>query len=134
MRVKRGNVARKRRKKVLEITKGFQGPLSKLYRPAHQAMLHALSHAYRDRRRKKRDFRSLWIARIGGALEQLASGISYSKFMGQLSKNDVKLNRKVLSDIAANEPYSFRSIIEVINSPLLKVDFVKQEEKVANSD
>ena len=113
MRVKRGNVARKRRKKVLEITKGFQGPLSKLYRPAHQAMLHALSHAYRDRRRKKRDFRSLWIARIGGALEQISSGISYSKFMGQLSKNDVKLNRKVLSELAIAHPKAFSDVVEL---------------------
>ena len=112
MRVKRGNVARKRRKKVLEITKGFQGPLSKLYRPAHQAMLHALSHAYRDRRRKKRDFRRLWIARIGGALEQLSSGVSYSCFIGTLTKKDVQLNRKVLSELAISHPKAFKDVVE----------------------
>lgn len=112
MRVKRGNVARKRRKKVLEITKGFQGPLSKLFRPAHQAMLHALSHAYRDRRRKKRDFRKLWIARINAALS--ASGLSYSKFMGDMGKKDVRLNRKVLSELAISHPKTFDKVVEFV--------------------
>lgn len=112
MRVKRGNVARKRRKKVLEITKGFQGPLSKLFRPAHQAMLNALSHSYRDRRRKKRDFRNLWIARINAALDPM--GISYSKFMGNAGKKEVKLNRKVLSELAITHPNAFKQVVDYV--------------------
>lgn len=109
-RVKRGNVARKRHKKILKLAKGFQGSLSKLYRPAKQAVLHALTNAYRDRRRKKRDFRSLWIARINAALD--AKDVSYSKFMGQCKDKNVGLNRKVLAYIAVHEPHVFDDIVE----------------------
>jgi large subunit ribosomal protein L20 len=110
-RVKRGNVARKSRKKVFALAKGFRGASSKLYRPAHQAVLNALTHAYKDRRLKKRDFRGLWITRINAALDVL--GVSYSKFTGNLKKQNINLNRKVLSELAIQEPEVFKKIVEV---------------------
>jgi large subunit ribosomal protein L20 len=110
VRVKRGNVARKRRKKILNLAKGFRGGLSKLFRPANQAVLHALSYAFKDRRRKKRDFRNLWVARINAAL--FGKEISYSKFIGVLTKEKVSLNRKMLSAIALEEPEVFQNIID----------------------
>jgi len=109
-RVKRGNVARKRRKKVLKLTKGFRGSLSKLFRPAQQALLHALTNSYRDRRRKKRTFRTLWIARVNAALDRV--GISYSKFTGDLKKNNIEVNRKMLSELAIRHPDALEAIIK----------------------
>ncbi|NQY74729.1 MAG: 50S ribosomal protein L20 [Candidatus Margulisbacteria bacterium] len=111
-RVKRGNIRRKRHQKVLSRTKGFRGSLSKLYRPAHQVMLHALSYAYKDRRRRKRDFRALWIARISAALK--STDLSYSKFIGLLKKKDIHLNRKMISEIAIQEPGVLTHIIETV--------------------
>jgi len=112
MRVKRGNVARKRRKKVLKLAKGFRGSLSKLYRPAHQAVLHAGINAYKDRRLKKRQFRQLWIARINAFLEE--KGLSYSKFMGLCKDKNIALNRKVLSEIAYHNPETLNNLINFI--------------------
>lgn len=112
-RVKRGNVARNRKKKLFKLTKGFRGPLSKLYRPAHQALLHALTNSYRDRRRKKRDFRNVWIIRINAALELM--GLSYSKFIGAASKKEVKINRKMLAELAHSEADVFKSVVEFVN-------------------
>lgn len=111
-RVKRGNVSRKRHKKVLKHTKGFQGPLSKLYRPAHQAYLHSLSHAFRDRRRKKRDFRSLWIIRLNAGLRAL--GITYSSFISKATTKEIALNRKVLSELAISKPDVFKQIVDIV--------------------
>lgn len=109
-RVKRGNTSRNRHKKVLKLAKGFRGGLSKLYRPAHQAVLHALSNMYKHRRLRKRDFRSLWIARINGALDQ--RGVSYSKFMGSLNKQNIQINRKMLSEVAIEHPEVFDKLVE----------------------
>jgi large subunit ribosomal protein L20 len=111
-RVKRGNVARNRRKKVLKLAKGFRGSLSKLYRPAHQAVLHALSYSTRDRRSRKRDFRALWIARINGALQNF--DITYSKFMGKCKAKGIELNRKVLSELAIHEAETFSNVVEFV--------------------
>ena len=113
-RVKRGNVARKRRKKILDLAKGFRGGLSKLYRPAHQAVLHALSNKYRDRRLRKRSFRSLWIVRINAGL--IEHGISYSKFMGMLQKKSIQLNRKTLSQLAATEKDIFDDVVKQVTA------------------
>jgi large subunit ribosomal protein L20 len=110
VRVKRGNVARNRRKKVLKFAKGYRGGLSKLYRQAHQAVLQAMRHMYVDRRDKKGDFRALWISRINAATN--AHGVSYSKFMGQLKQKDIIVNRKMLSELAISNPEVFRSIVE----------------------
>ena len=108
-RVKRGNVARNRRKKVLKQTKGFRGSLSKLFRPAQQALLHALSNSYRDRRRKKRDFRKLWIARISASLTQ--HNITYSKFLGACKSKNIEINRKVLAELALNKADDFATLV-----------------------
>ncbi len=113
-RVKRGNVARKRRKKILKLAKGFRASLSVLYRQAKPAVFRALTYQYRDRRQRKRNFRKLWIARINGAL--FGTGISYSRFMNLLTKKDIKLNRKMLSEIAIESPDSFKEITELVKA------------------
>lgn len=111
-RVKRGNVARKRRKKQLKLAKGFKGSLSKLFRPASQALLHAGNNAYRDRRLKKREFRKLWILRLNAALQE--KEVRYSTFIGECVKKNIGLNRKVLAEIALNEPRTFENIIKSV--------------------
>lgn len=113
-RVKRGNVARKRRKKILKLAKGFRGSHSKLFRTANQQVMKALRSAYRDRRRRKRDFRRLWIARINAAARH--NGISYSKLIGNLKKADIQLNRKMLAQMAVLDPDGFAKVVEVANS------------------
>jgi large subunit ribosomal protein L20 len=109
-RVKRGNVARKRRKKILKLAKGFRGSHSKLFRTANQQVMKALRNAYRDRRKKKRDFRRLWITRINAAAR--LNGLSYSKLINQLQKADITLNRKVLAQLAMVDPAAFAKIVE----------------------
>ena len=107
-RVKRGNVARKRRNKILRLAKGFRGGNGTLFRTANQRVMKALCNAYRDRRRRKRDFRRLWIARINAASR--LNGLSYSKFMGSLKKADIKINRKMLAQLAVTDPKTFADI------------------------
>jgi large subunit ribosomal protein L20 len=109
MRVKRGNVARKRRKKILKLAKGFRGAGSKLFRTANQQVMKALRSAYRDRRRKKRDFRKLWIARINAATR--AQGLRYNEFIDGLKKSDIQLNRKMLARLAMLDPDAFTQVI-----------------------
>ncbi|PZD73653.1 50S ribosomal protein L20 [Acaryochloris thomasi RCC1774] len=111
MRVKRGNVARKRRKKILKLAKGFRGSHSRLFKIANQQVMKALRNAYRDRRKRKRDFRRLWIARINAAARQ--NGVSYSKLMGQMKKADVQINRKMLAQLAATDPATFSKVVSV---------------------
>jgi large subunit ribosomal protein L20 len=113
-RVKRGNVARKRRKKVLKLAKGFRGSHSKLFRTANQQVMKALRYAYRDRRNRKRDFRRLWITRINAAARM--HGISYSKLIGQLKQADIELNRKMLAQMAVLDPDGFSKVVEVAQS------------------
>lgn len=113
-RVKRGNVARKRRKKILKLAKGFRGSHSKLFRTANQQVMKALRNAYRDRRKRKRDFRRLWITRINAAARM--HGLSYSKFTHQLKKAEVGLNRKMLAQIAMVDPQAFAKVVEVAKS------------------
>ncbi|MDP2480106.1 MAG: 50S ribosomal protein L20 [Candidatus Palauibacterales bacterium] len=106
------NVARnKRRKKILEEAKGYFGGRSKLYRPAKNAVERGWQYAYRDRRRKKRDFRRLWISRINAAARQ--NGLSYSRFINGLKTADIKLNRKVLADLAVREPEAFAELTRI---------------------
>jgi len=101
-----------RRKKILKQAKGFFGRRKNVYTVAKNAIEKALSYAYRDRKTKKRNFRALWIQRINaGAREH---GMSYSQFMGLIKKNNIDLNRKVLADLAMNEPEVFKSIVEKI--------------------
>ena len=107
-RVKRGFKARRRRNKVLKLAKGYRGARSKLFRSATEAVDRALNYAFRDRRVKKRDFRSLWIVRINAASR--ISGLSYSKFIFGLKKANVQIDRKVLADIAVTDPNGFEQI------------------------
>jgi large subunit ribosomal protein L20 len=110
-RVKRGNVARKRRKKILKLAKGFRGSHSTLFRTANQQVMKALRSAYRDRKKRKRDFRRLWIARINAAARQ--QGISYSQLIGNLKKANIQLNRKMLAQMAVLDPSSFSKVIQL---------------------
>jgi large subunit ribosomal protein L20 len=113
-RVKRGNVARKRRNKILKLAKGFRGSHSKLFRTANQQVMKALRSAYRDRRRRKRDFRRLWITRINAAARQ--EGLSYSRLIGQLKKANIEINRKMLAQMAVLDPQSFSKVVEVASN------------------
>lgn len=112
MRVKRGVVRRAKHKIILKKAKGYIGRRKSVFRLAKQAILKAGQFAYRDRRAKKRDFRSLWIVRINAAVREF--GMSYSEFMKKLSVANITLNRKILADLAKNEPKSFKAIIEKI--------------------
>jgi len=112
MRVKRSTTARRRHKKILKLAKGFRGGRSKLYREAKQAVIHAGADAYRGRKLKKRTNRGLWIIRINAALG--AHNISYSQFMGTLKKKKIELDRKVLSQIAIEDPKAFDDLVKKV--------------------
>jgi large subunit ribosomal protein L20 len=116
MRVKRGFKARKRRKKVLKLAKGFRGGRSKLFRTAADAVDKALMYAYRDRRVRKRDFRRLWIARINAAARM--NNLSYSKFIHGLKLADVRLDRKVLAELAVSDPFGFSKIASMASQQI----------------
>ena len=116
MRIKRGFKARKRRKKVLKLAKGFRGGHSKLYRTAADAVDKALMYAYRDRRVRKREFRRLWIVRINAAARM--NDLSYSKFMNGLKKAGIELDRKVLADLAVSDPAGFTQIAALASQQL----------------
>ena len=115
-RVKRGVTARARHKKVLALAKGFRGRRKNVYRIAKQAVMKAGQYAYRDRRAKKREFRRLWIARINAGSRAL--GLTYSKFVAGLKKAKIDLDRKVLADLAVNDPAAFGSIVETVKAQL----------------
>ncbi len=118
MRIKRGVNAAKKRRKIMKLSKGYFGAKSKLYRVARQAVMKSLSYAYVGRKRKKRDFRKLWIARINAACR--LNGMSYSTFMHGLKLADVNLNRKVLADIAVNDAAGFTALTETAKAKLAK--------------
>ena len=111
MRVKRGNVLRKRHKKILKLAKGFIGARSRIFKVANCAVMVALKYQYRDRRVLKRNMRRLWIVRINAAARQY--GLSYSKFMNALKKSSITVNRKMLADLAVKEPEAFEQIVAV---------------------
>ncbi len=111
MRVKRGKTAHKRHKKYLKMAKGYRGSRSRLYSTARETVERALCFAYRDRKRKKRDFRKLWIIRINAAARE--HGLSYSRFMNGLNQAGVELDRKVLADMAVNEKAAFARLAEI---------------------
>ena len=115
-RVKGALATRKRRKKILKLAKGYFGAKSKLYRVARQAVMKSLSYAYVGRKAKKRDFRRLWIARINAGCR--ANGMSYSTFMHGLKLAEVNLNRKVLADMAINDPAGFTALTETAKAQL----------------
>ena len=103
---------RARRKKVLKQAKGFFGRRKNVWTVAKNAVDKAMLYSYRDRRNKKRSFRALWIARINAGAR--IHGLSYSQFMGKLKANDIELNRKVLADLAMNNPEAFKAVIEKV--------------------
>lgn len=111
-RVKRGFVARKRRKKVLKLTKGFRGSSSTLFRVANQQKMKALKFAYRDRRRKKRDLRSLWISRINASVRHY--NLNYNQVMFKLKQLNIQINRKWLAQLAVRDPQVFSELIKKI--------------------
>jgi len=111
MRVKRGFKARRRRKKVLKLAKGFRGGRSKLFRTAADSVDKALMYAYRDRRQRKRDFRKLWITRINAGARM--NDLSYSRLIHGLKKAGVELDRKVLAELAVSDPQGFTQIAKM---------------------
>ena len=115
-RVKRGVTAHARHKKILKLAKGFRGRRKNVFRIAKQAVMKAGQYAYRDRRTRKRVFRQLWIARINAASREL--GVTYSKFMAGLKKAKIDLDRKVLADMAVNDPAGFGSIVAKVKAQL----------------
>ena len=115
-RVKRGVTSRAKHKKVLKAVKGQWGRRKNTIRVARQAMEKAMQYAYRDRRNKKREFKSLWIQRINAGVRM--EGLTYSKFINALNKSKIKMDRKVLADIAYNEPEVFKSIVKKVQSSL----------------
>jgi len=109
-RVKRGVQARRRHKKVLKAAKGYYGARSRSFRVAKQAVIRAGQYAYRDRRQRKRQFRSLWIVRINAAARE--HGLSYSRFMHGLAKAEIEMDRRVLADLAVHEKEAFGALAE----------------------
>jgi large subunit ribosomal protein L20 len=118
VRVKRGKVGHRRHKKVLNAAKGFRGSRSKSYRAAKETLLRAGAFAYRDRKKRKRDFRQLWIIRINAAAR--GKGLSYSRFMDGLNKVGVKLNRKMISELAIADSSAFDALVEKAEAALKK--------------
>jgi len=112
MRVKRGTTSRHRHTKLLKAAKGFRGRRKNTVKLAKQAVMKAGQNAYKDRRLKKREFRSLWIIRLNAALK--LHGIQYSRFIRQMEEKKVVLNRKVLSELALSEPDAFKKVVEVV--------------------
>jgi large subunit ribosomal protein L20 len=115
-RAKRGNKRLERRKKILKLAKGYRGTKSKLYRSAKESVERGLNFAYTGRKLKKRDFRSLWIVRISAAARM--NGLNYSQFMHGLKLSGIELDRKVLADIAANQPEAFADLAGQVRSAL----------------
>ena len=109
MRIKRGNVSRKRHKKILKLAKGFIGARSRIFKVANIAVMKALKYAYRDRRATKRNMRRLWIVRINAAVRE--EGMSYSRFIDGLSKAGILINRKALSNMAIEDPAAFKAVV-----------------------
>ncbi|HZB97870.1 MAG TPA: 50S ribosomal protein L20 [Candidatus Sulfotelmatobacter sp.] len=115
-RVKRGVTARARHKKVLKLAEGLSGSHHRLFKAANEAVMHSLAYAYRDRRQRKGDMRALWIARINAAARQ--NGIAYSRLMHGLKSAGVEVNRKMLADLAVNDPPAFNRLVEVARTAL----------------
>ena len=111
MRVKRGNVSRKRHKKILKLAKGFKGARSRIFKVANTAVMKALKYAYRDRRTTKRNMRRLWIVRINAAVRE--RGMSYSRFLNACKKANIVVNRKMLAELAVSDEKAFSKIVDI---------------------
>jgi large subunit ribosomal protein L20 len=115
-RVKGGSRAHQRHVKVLKLARGYRGAKSKLYRPAHEQVMHSLAYAYAHRKDRKGDFRKLWIARINAAAR--SNGMSYSRFINGLNRAGVAVNRKMLSELAIHDAQSFSQLVEMAKASL----------------
>ena len=115
-RAKRGVAAHRRHKAILQRAKGYRYSRKLLFKPANEAVLHALAYAFRDRRQRKRDFRRLWIARVNAAARQ--SGLTYNRFVYGLRQAGVEIDRKVLADLAVRDSGSFARLVEVAKNSL----------------
>lgn len=113
-RTKTGFTRHRRHKKVLKLTKGFRGTNNRLYKRAHEALLHAGQYAYIGRKLRKRDMRSLWITRISAGLKSIDENLQYSRFMNGLKKANIELNRKMLSEIAIADFNTFKSLVSKV--------------------
>ena len=113
-RVKRGLVSRRKHNKLHSLTKGFRGTKSRLIKVGKEAMLHAGAYAFHGRKLRKRDFRGLWITRIGEAVKQ--EGFSYSVFVNKLKKANIELDRKILSDIVVNDKPTFKQLVDSVRN------------------
>jgi len=125
-RIKRSVASRARRKKILKAAKGYYGARSRTFKVAKQAVIKAGQYAYRDRRVRKREFRALWIQRINAAARE--HGLTYSQFMHGLKLSNIEVNRKVLADIAVNEPAAFADAVKMVQTAL---DKAEKERKAA---
>ena len=112
--IKRGMVSRRKHKKVLKLAKGYLALKSRSIRKAKEAVLHAGQYSYHGRKLRKRDFRTLWITRIGERVKQ--EGLSYSLFINKLKKANIQLDRKILSDLVVNDPATFKQVVEKVKS------------------
>lgn len=115
-RVKGGFRAHSRHKKILKLARGYRGAKSKLYRPAHEQVLHSLAYSFAHRKDRKNDFRKLWIARINAASR--SNGLSYSRFICGLNKAGIAVNRKMLSEMAIHDPAAFTQLIQLAKANL----------------
>lgn len=112
-RVKRGKISLKRRRKILKYAKGYRWGGKSKERQARERLLHAWTHAFADRRKKKRDFRRLWQVKINAGARE--NGVSYSKFIAQLKKANIELDRKMLAELAEKQPETFKKIVDEVN-------------------
>ena len=132
-RVKGGNVSKNRRRKVLKEAKGYFGSKHRLYKTAQEQVFHSGAYAYRDRRQNKRNFRKLWITRINAACRE--NEISYSKFINGLAKAGIEINRKMLSEMAIDDPKSFTALVETAKKALNgEVKALKKEVKAETKE
>jgi large subunit ribosomal protein L20 len=115
-RVKKGMTKKARHKKILKLAKGYRGRAKNCYRIAIEKVEKALQYAYRDRRTKKRDFRALWIQRINAAVREY--GLIYSKFIAGLKRANIEMDRKVLADLAVNQPETFKQVVEKVKTAI----------------
>ena len=127
-RIKGGVVARKRRKKVLKEAKGYFGSKHRLYKTAHEQVMNSGSYAFRDRRQKKREFRKLWIARINAACK--SNDITYSRFINGLTIAGVYVNRKMLSELAIDNPETFKDLVQIAKDALDGKTYVPAKKEV----
>ena len=130
-RVKGGTVARERRKKLLKEAKGYFGSKHRLYKTAHEQLMHSGEYAFRDRRQNKRNFRKLWIARINAACRE--NEISYSKFINGLNKAGVTVNRKMLSELAIDNNKAFADLVAIAKDALAGKTYTPKEIKLASA-